>query len=125
MRFFTDDPSLAEVKGGDPFISGKGFELYLKQMGIILGDGLNFPLPALEAESIQTIAGLGALGELFSLMKNLGIEDESTFAILNVFGRPLKEKRIAGRDHRQLHNCLTMIGKNVRPGVVGGLAGVA
>jgi uncharacterized protein (DUF1501 family) len=50
-----------------------------------------------------------------------GLADRVTFAALNVFGRTLKKLGTAGRDHWASHNTAVLIGKNVRPGVVGGL----
>jgi hypothetical protein len=56
----------------------------------------------------------------------LGLSDKVTFATLNVFGRNLngiaKVESRSGRDHYGNHSVMMMIGKNVKPGVVGGVA---
>src|SRR5262249_14355027 len=57
---------------------------------------------------------------------SLSLTDTATFATLNVFGRNLngiaKVTSRAGRDHYGNHCVTVMIGKNVAPGVVGGIA---
>ena len=40
---------------------------------------------------------------------------------MNVFGRTLVQNRSGGRDHLANHHVTVMIGKNIKPGVVGGL----
>ena len=56
----------------------------------------------------------------------LGLADKVTFATLNVFGRNLngisKVESRSGRDHYGNHSVMLMIGKNVKPGVIGGVA---
>lgn len=41
---------------------------------------------------------------------------------MNVFGRTLKKLGTAGRDHWGSHHTTVVIGKPMKPGVVGGLA---
>ncbi len=59
----------------------------------------------------------------------LALTDKVTFATWNVFGRNLngidKVTQRAGRDHYGDHSVGVMIGKNVAPGVVGGVAPLA
>ena len=53
------------------------------------------------------------------------LADKVTFATINVFGRNLnsiaKAEARAGRDHYGNHAVMVMIGKNIKPGVIGGL----
>jgi hypothetical protein len=55
----------------------------------------------------------------------LNLTDKVTFATLNVFGRNLngisKVESRSGRDHYGNHSVMLMIGKNIKPGVVGGV----
>jgi hypothetical protein len=64
---------------------------------------------------------MATLAKLFDKLAQLGLSDTTTVGILNVFGRPLRAKAPAGRDHWQLHNVLFMFGANVRGSVIGGL----
>jgi hypothetical protein len=50
-----------------------------------------------------------------------GVQDRVTFAMYNVFGRTLKKLMLRGRDHWASHHVTVMIGKQIKPGVVGGL----
>jgi hypothetical protein len=56
----------------------------------------------------------------------MNLQDKVTFATLNVFGRNLngiaKVMSKSGRDHYGNHSVALMIGKNVVPGVYGGVA---
>ena len=58
-------------------------------------------------------------------LTSLGLEDKVTFATLNVFGRNLnsisKVESRAGRDHYGNHSVAVLIGKNISPGVIGGV----
>jgi hypothetical protein len=59
----------------------------------------------------------------------MGLTDRVTFATLNVFGRNLnglgKVEQRQGRDHYGNHSVALMIGKNVAPGVIGGVTPVS
>ena len=58
-------------------------------------------------------------------LASLQLTDKVTFATLNVFGRNLngiaKVTSRTGRDHYGNHAVTVMIGKNVAPGVIGGV----
>jgi hypothetical protein len=58
----------------------------------------------------------------------MNLQDKVTFATLNVFGRNLngisKTESRSGRDHYGNHSVAVMIGKNVKPGVYGGVTTV-
>lgn len=75
----------------------------------------------LRAEVPQSEAGVLRINELMTGLANYGLQDRVTFAAFNVFGRTLKKLGTAGRDHWGNHHATVMIGKNLRPGVVGGL----
>jgi hypothetical protein len=69
----------------------------------------------------QTEIGIQRIGALMDTLQQYGLTDQVTFAMYNVFGRTLKKLGLAGRDHWASHHTTVMIGKPVRPGVVGGL----
>ncbi len=72
-------------------------------------------------ERDSTVRALGTMNLLMDLLKSSGIEDQVTFANLNVFGRKLTIKKNPGRDHNLNHHTMVIIGKHVRAGVVGGI----
>jgi hypothetical protein len=73
------------------------------------------------SEAPQHETGVAQIGALWAALQAAGLEDRVTFAAYNVFGRTLKKKGIEGRDHWGSHHATVMIGKNIKPGVVGGL----
>lgn len=75
----------------------------------------------LTTEAEQTLASVAALGTLWTELTAQGLQDQVTFASLNVFGRTLKRNASGGRNHNQNHHVLTMFGRHVRGGVIGGL----
>lgn len=83
--------------------------------------GDNHTDSGLASETQETVSGMATLSRLFDKLSELGLSDATTVGIMNVFGRPLRAKAPAGRDHWQLHNVLFMFGANVRGSVVGGL----
>jgi Protein of unknown function (DUF1501) len=83
--------------------------------------GDNHSDAGLSAETQETVSGMKTLALLFQKLDQLGLSDSTTVGVLNVFGRPLRDKAPAGRDHWQLHNVMCMFGANVRGSVVGGL----
>ncbi len=83
--------------------------------------GDNHGDPGLRNETAETISGLAALTGFLNGIKSAGLEDKITFGIYNVFGRSLREGP-AGRQHSFTHNVTTLIGKAVKPGIVGGIA---
>ena len=64
-----------------------------------------------------------------SALIDSGLQDKVTFSTLNVFGRNLngisKTESRSGRDHYGNHSVAVMIGKNVAPGVTGGVTNVS
>ena len=71
-------------------------------------------------------AGIQAVMDALAMMN---LSDKVTFATLNVFGRNLngldKVMSRGGRDHYGNHSVAVMIGKNIVPGVVGGVVPVS
>jgi hypothetical protein len=72
-------------------------------------------------ETKQTVAATGTIALLMQKLGELGLQDQVTFAAMNVFGRTLAKKGTKGRDHLANHHATVMIGKGLRGGVVGGL----
>src|SRR6185295_11679843 len=75
----------------------------------------------LKAEVPQTETGVQQIGDLMNQLQAAGLQDQVTFAMLNVFGRTLVKKGLTGRDHWASHHVTVMIGKPIRGGIVGGL----
>lgn len=80
----------------------------------------------LQSEVDQHVTGVQGLQQVQDALISLGLQDQVTFAILNVFGRNLngiaKVDSKTGRDHYGNHAVATLIGKNIAPGVTGGIA---
>jgi hypothetical protein len=80
----------------------------------------------LATEAAQHVTGVQAIQQVQDALAMLGLTDKVTFATLNVFGRNLngiaKTDGRTGRDHYGNHAVTVMIGKNVKPGVYGGVA---
>lgn len=80
----------------------------------------------LQTEVTQTVSGVQGIQAVMDALAMLSLSDKVTFATLNVFGRNLngisKVESRSGRDHYGNHSVMLMIGKNVKPGVIGGVA---
>jgi hypothetical protein len=74
-----------------------------------------------KSEVPQHEAGIARIGQLMEALKAEGLQDRVTFAMYNVFGRTLTKLGTNGRDHWGSHHVTVMIGKHVKPGVVGWL----
>jgi len=79
----------------------------------------------LAAEAAQTVTGVQGIQLLMDALAGLGLTDKVTFATMNVFGRNLngitKVDARTGRDHYGNHAVSVLIGKNIAPGVTGGV----
>jgi hypothetical protein len=79
----------------------------------------------LQTEADQTVSGVQGIQQLMAALSSNSLTDKVTFATLNVFGRNLngiaKVTSLAGRDHYGNHCVTVMIGKNVKPSVIGGI----
>jgi hypothetical protein len=73
------------------------------------------------AEVPQHQTGVQQITALMTQLQQVGLQDQVTFAMYNVFGRTLAKKALTGRDHWASHHTTVMIGKGLRGGVVGGL----
>ena len=80
----------------------------------------------LQNETDQHITGVQGIQAVMDALAMLGLTDKVTFATMNVFGRNLnavaKVEGRTGRDHFGNHSVMIMIGKNISPCVVGGVA---
>jgi hypothetical protein len=72
--------------------------------------------------------GVAGIQRVMDALTAMNLQDKVTFATLNVFGRNLngidKTESRSGRDHYGNHSVAVMIGKNVKPGVYGGVTTV-
>jgi hypothetical protein len=88
--------------------------------------GDNHSDSSLQAEADQHVTGVAGIQSVMDELAALNLLDKTTFATLNVFGRNLngisKTDSRAGRDHYGNHSVMMMTGKNIKPGVVGGVA---
>jgi hypothetical protein len=79
----------------------------------------------LATESAQHVTGVQGIQAVMDALSMLQLTDKVTFATLNVFGRNLngiaKVESRSGRDHYGNHSVMMMVGKNVKPGVIGGV----
>lgn len=80
----------------------------------------------LQTEATQHVSGAQGIQAVMDALAMLNLSDKVTFATLNVFGRNLngisKVESRSGRDHYGNHSVMLMVGKNVKPGVIGGVA---
>src|SRR4051812_13217445 len=88
----------------------------------------------LQAEADQHVSGIQGIQAIMTALANTKdasgspLSDKVTFATMNVFGRNLNNiSKLAsatspgGRDHFGNHNVMVIIGKNVKPSVIGGV----
>jgi hypothetical protein len=77
------------------------------------------------ADNNNNNSGVKGIQTLMDSLSSLSLSDKVTFATLNVFGRNLngitKVTNRTGRDHYGNHSVMLMIGKNISPGVIGGV----
>lgn len=76
----------------------------------------------LEEERDQTISGVADIKFLWSELRRHNLQDEVTFAMLNVFGRTLTRNNRGGRDHNRHHGVMVAFGSQVKGGVYGGVS---
>lgn len=76
----------------------------------------------LQRETAGTVAGVGQLGLLLNKLSQYGLGERTTFAMLNAFGRTLRKRGIAGREHWAHHHTGLLIGRGFRGSVIGGVA---
>jgi hypothetical protein len=75
----------------------------------------------LQKEVPESEIGVQRIAALMETLRGYGLQDQTTFALYNVFGRTLKKLMLQGRDHWASHHTTILIGKSIHPGVIGGL----
>jgi hypothetical protein len=75
----------------------------------------------LMAETAQSITGIAALGQLWTLLNTYGIQDNVSFLSFNVFGRTMSRNSGNGRAHNGNHHAAIMFGSQFKGGVIGAL----
>ena len=75
--------------------------------------------PGFADETGSLSTGMATVNNLMQHLSDLGLQDQTTFAMWNVFGRTLDSNN--GRNHYGNHHVSVMIGKNVKAGVIGGI----
>jgi len=87
--------------------------------------GDNHSDPDLDREATRHVTACETIDALMTELDGLKGEGNLSqgviFATLNVFGRTLKKKVRAGRDHNSGHHCMLMMGDGLAAGVVGGV----
>lgn len=85
--------------------------------------GDNHSDSGLASETTETVASVEAISNLWTRLREFGLQDRVTFVAQNVFGRTLSRKvRDAnGRDHHGNHHCSVMIGSRIRSSLIGGV----
>jgi hypothetical protein len=85
--------------------------------------GDNHTDTAFATETRETVAGCATIGNLWTQLNALGLQDRVTFATMNVFGRTLSASNGStnGRNHHGDHHVTVLIGRPFKGGVVGGV----
>jgi hypothetical protein len=78
----------------------------------------------LAAETAQTVSGVATIASLMTQLAAAGLQDQVTFATLNVFGRTLGPSNTDGRQHNENHQVSLTIGKPFAGGVIGAVGPV-
>lgn len=83
----------------------------------------------LAKETTDHTTGVQGIQAVMDALAMMNLQDKVTFATLNVFGRNLngidKTEMKQGRDHYGNHSVAVLIGKNIAPGVTGGVGAVS
>ena len=79
----------------------------------------------LTREATQTVTGVARIGRLITeidALRSQGVlRQEVIVGSLNVFGRTLRKKGTAGRDHNRGHHVAVLIGPGLKGSVIGGI----
>jgi len=75
----------------------------------------------LVVETAETVSGAAAIQLLWDELVAAGLQERTTFATINVFGRTLKIGPSGGRDHHGDHHAMCLFGPCVRGGIAGGI----
>jgi hypothetical protein len=123
LNAITSDDSRGQALAAAALISANVTPVVTMRIGF---GGDNHTDTDLANEATQHVSGVAAIQAVQDALAMLGLTDKVTFATLNVFGRNLngiaKTDARTGRDHYGNHSVTVMIGKNVAPGVYGGVA---
>ena len=85
--------------------------------------GDNHSDPNLANEVAGHKSGIATLGKMMDALTAAKLQDQVTFAMMNVFGRTMVAGDVAnGRQHNDGHHVTLMIGLRIRPSVIGGVA---
>ncbi|MGC6416015.1 MAG: DUF1501 domain-containing protein [Bradymonadia bacterium] len=102
----------------------------LAQLGVAPAIIINIPFgrdnhqdSTLEAEADQTRRGVASIELMWNELNRLNIQDDVSFAMLNVFGRTFHRNSRGGRDHNRHHGVMVSFGRHVKGGVFGGVTG--
>jgi hypothetical protein len=72
--------------------------------------------------------GVATIATMMQALSAANLEDQVTFAMMNVFGRTMVAADVAkdkGRQHNDLHHVTVLIGSGIKSSVVGGVAQAA
>jgi hypothetical protein len=85
--------------------------------------GDNHGDPGLSTEVAQHQTGVATLAKMMQALSTAGLQDQVTFAMMNVFGRTMiAGANTNGRQHNNLHHMSLLIGPRINGSVVGGVA---
>ncbi len=76
----------------------------------------------LSGEVLGHQSGVATLTKMMSAITAANLQDQVTFAMMNVFGRTMQAKDVAnGRQHNDAHHVSLLIGPGIKSSVVGGV----
>ena len=85
--------------------------------------GDNHSDPNLSGEVAGHQSGIATLSKMNDALIAAKLQDQVTFAMMNVFGRTMQAKDVAnGRQHNDGHHVSLLIGSGLKSSVVGGVA---
>ena len=85
--------------------------------------GDNHSDPNLTGEVQGHQSGIATLSKMMDALSAAKLQDQVTFAMMNVFGRTMQAKDVAnGRQHNDGHHVMLMIGAGIKSSVIGGVA---
>jgi hypothetical protein len=84
--------------------------------------GDNHTDTAWSSEADQHASSVAVLNTLYAQLETYGLQDQTTFVCMNVFGRELTTP-IEGRTHNAAHAVAVMFGPAIKAGVIGGVSG--
>jgi hypothetical protein len=122
LNAITNDNAQGQALAAAALISANVTPVVTMRIGF---GGDNHTDTDLANEATQHVTGVTSIQQVQDALAMLGLTDKVTFATLNVFGRNLngiaKTDARTGRDHYGNHAVTVMIGKNIAPGVYGGV----